>query len=174
MTTFIALLRSVNVGGNNKLPMASLQALCEKIGLQDVCTYIQSGNVVFRSPNAKLPATLQHEIEKVFHIRTPVILRTAEQLKAAVNNNPFPNVDPRKLIVSFLETEPAEVDIAAVRQMQISPEEVRIIGTEMFIHFPDGQGKSKLPMARMERTLKTTSTGRNWNTVQALLKLANG
>jgi uncharacterized protein (DUF1697 family) len=172
MTTMIALLRGVNVGGNGKVKMEELRKVCEAMGLRDVRTYIQSGNIVFRTKMADVGPKLEKEIERAFGVKTFVVIRTAAELRALTECNPLPGVDPKKLLVSFLRSTPTAEAIEAVRKMEITPEEIHIIGSEMFIHFPLGQGVSKLPMAKVDRTLGTAGTGRNWNTVMALLAMA--
>lgn len=172
MTTMIALLRGVNVGGSGKVKMEELRAVCEAIGLCDVRTYIQSGNIVFRAKTADAGKRLEAGIERAFGIHTIVVIRTAAEMRAIAERNPLPGVDPKKLVVSFLTATPTEAAAEAVRQMAIAPEELHLIGNEMYIYFPLGQGVSKLPMARIERVLGTTGTGRNWNTVMALLAMA--
>ena len=172
MTTMIALLRGVNVGGNCKVKMEELRAVCEGMGLRDVRTYIQSGNIVFRSKAEDVGARLEKEIERVFGVRTFVVLRTAAEMRTVTERNPFPDVDPKKLLVSFLRLTPMAAAVESVGKMEITPEELHVIGSEMYIHFPLGQGVSKLPMAKIEKTLGTTGTGRNWNTVTALLTMA--
>lgn len=168
----IALLRGVNVGGNGKVNMAQLRAVCEGMGLQNVRTYIQSGNIVFRGKPAGIGPRLEAEIERAFGVKTFAVIRTGKELRAITERNPLPGVEPAKLLVSFLRAAPSAEAVEAVHQMGITPEEIHILGSEMFIHFPIGQGNSKLPMAKIERTLGTSGTGRNWNTVTALLAMA--
>ena len=163
----IALLRGVNVGGNGKVKMDELRAVCEGMGLRDVRTYIQSGNIVFRSKAEDVGSRLEKEIERVFGVRTFVVLRTAAEMRTVKERNPFPDVDPKKLLISFLRLTPMAAAVESVRRMEISPEQLHVIGSEMYIHFPLGQGVSKLPMAKIEKTLGTAGTGRNWNTVMA-------
>ena len=172
MTTLVALLRGVNVGGKNKIRMEELRTACEGLGWRDVRTYIQSGNIVFRCKDKDAGARLEAALESQFGIQTFVVTRTLAEMRALVERNPFPGLDPKKILVSFLSLEPGAEAVAKVEAMGITPEEVRISGREMFIHFPLGQGVSKLPMAKIERTLGTGGTGRNWNTVLALLEMA--
>lgn len=172
MTTRIALLRGVNVGGGGKIKMEELRAVCEAMGLRDVRTYIQSGNVVFRTNAKDAGARLAGEIERAFGVRTTVMTRTAEEFRAAVERNPISGAKPNQLVLFPLSSTPADEAVEKVRQMGITPEDVQIIGSEMYIHFPLGQGVSKLPMAKIEKTLGAIGTGRNWNTVMALLAMA--
>ena len=131
----IALLRGVNVGGKNKLPMAEFRGLCERIGLREVQTCIQSGNVVFRREKWDVARRLEEALSSEFDIRTEVTVRTAAELREVVLNNPFPGRDPRKLIVSFPVREPLAEGVLKVAEMGIAPEEVKILGCEMFIYF---------------------------------------
>lgn len=174
MTTMIAFLRGVNIGGKNKIKMEELRTVCEAMGLRDARTYIQSGNIVFRSAARDASALLENEIERAFGFRPPVITRTAAELRAVVERNPIRGAKPNQLLVFFLTGTPTAAAVEKVRQMDIQPEELHILGAEMYIHFPLGQGVSKLAMARIEKTLGVTGTGRNWNSVLALLAMAEG
>lgn len=162
----IALLRGINVSGSGKLRMADLRETCTALGLTRVQTYIQSGNVVFEG--AVTPADLEAALAERCQVRTTVILRSAAEFAAVVQHNPFPGLAPTKLVVDFLDRTPAEVALPPV-----SPEELRLDGNHLYIHFPFGQGPSKLPLPRIERSLGVTGTCRNWNTVLALLALTS-
>jgi uncharacterized protein (DUF1697 family) len=179
MPVVISLLRGVNVTGNNKIPMEALRQLCESLGLRGAQTYIQSGNVVFRT-NAKDLATLarriEDAIEKKFGCRPGVTLRTTAELKDVIARNPFArrrDIEPSKLLVNFfLTTEPsAEMRSAILGLKGDYPEEMVFGGRELYIHFPNGQGRSKLWPA-LDRALKKSATGRNLNTVTKLLEMA--
>jgi uncharacterized protein (DUF1697 family) len=179
VTTWIVLLRGVNVGGNNKLPMKELAALLETLGLSDVKTYIQSGNVVFRGPKgpaAKLAATIASAIEDTFDFRPGVIALTKEDFAKAVARNPFPEAegvqDGKTLHLFFLGEVPKKVDAAGLGAVKIPSERWSVIGAAFYLHAPDGFGNSKLA-AKAERSLGVSATARNWRTVSELLKLAN-
>ncbi len=178
MPVVIAMLRAVNVGGRGKLPMENLRAICAAIGCSDVQTYIQSGNVVFKTAERSLPklaAKLEDAIEKKFGFRPPVILRTPAQLRAVIENNPFAKrqeVAPNKLLVWFLHAPLSTDAVARVAALPPTPEEVKIVGSEVFVYFPNGQGQTKLNWATVERAMKVTGTGRNLNTVMKLLEMA--
>jgi uncharacterized protein (DUF1697 family) len=178
MGVVICLLRGVNVGGHNKIKMEALRALCESLKLRDACTYVQSGNVVFRTNEKdmrKLALRLEDALEKSLGFRPPVILRTTSELREVVAKNPFArrtDIEPGKLLVNFLPGDPGDEGRERVRQMKIAPEELRIEGRELYIHFPNGQGKSKLPQAAIDKALKMSGTGRNWNSVTKLLEMA--
>ena len=170
--TQIALLRGINLGGSTTVKMAPLRELCESLGMKNVRTYIQSGNIVFDSKRTDEATRLADAIAQNFNVKTFAVIRTREDLEQLTAANPFPSEDPKKVVVVFLTGAPTPEAIAEVEAMQITPEQISFHGRDMFIYFPNGQGVSKLPMAKIERTLKVAGTGRNWNTVQALLALA--
>ncbi len=178
MTVAISLLRAVNVGGHNKIKMEALRTLYESIGLAKATTYIQSGNVVFRTKGpgiAALAARIEKAIEASFGFRPDVMVRTAAELRDVIARNPFASrvgIDPGKLLVSFLGDKPTPKACEAALAIPANPEEFRVSGRELYIYFPNGAGKSKLPIGRIEKALGTSGTGRNWNTVTKLLELA--
>ena len=177
MTVIIALLRGVNLAGHHKIRMEDLRALCESLGLHNVQTYVQSGNVVFRTDErnlAKLAQRIEDAIEKKAGFRSSVILRTSSELIDVIARNPFATrrgLEPGKLIVTFLPAAPSPDIRDAVLKLKTNPEEVRLDGRELYTYFPDGMGRSKL-VPVMERILKKSGTGRNWNTVTKLLEMA--
>ena len=180
MTAVISLLRGVNVGGHNMIKMEALRALYESIGLRDVQSYVQSGNVVFRTERkemAVLAKKIEDAIEHKFGFRPPVVLRTAAELREVVAKNPFAKrsgIEPGKLLVSFLVDDTAAEDRELLRQTKFDPEELHIGSRHLYIYFPTGQGNTKLNMKMIDRTLKTSGTGRNWNSVLKLLEMAGG
>lgn len=177
MGAMVAMFRGINVGGNHQVKMADLKLLHEELGLQQVVTYIQSGNVLFTSDAAD-PALLAQRIEDAFAerfgFRSRVIVRSAAELLAVVGNSPFQNrLDkPSKwLVVMFLAAHP---DIAAqddLVQSYTGPEELCVIGQELHMYYPEGMGRSKLTITLIEKKLKTSGTARNWNTVMKLLDM---
>jgi len=176
MPVVISMLRGVNVGGHNLIKMDPLRALYESLGLQDPATYVQSGNVIFKTKErdvARLAPRIQNEIERRFGFRPGVILRTSSDLRDVIKKNPFAHrdLDPSKLLVTFLATDPAPDARKALLRIKPDPEELRIAGRELYIYFPNGIGRSKLPPL-LDRTLKNSSTARNWNTVTRLLAMA--
>ena len=166
-TTLIALLRAINVGGTGKLPMADLRALCEKAGFTNVRTYIASGNVVLdskRSP-AAAKTTLETALAKRLGKPCQVLIRSAHELAAAIAANPFPDAEPNRLLILFLDVPPPA---GALDKVKIpGREKLKVVGRELFIHFPEGQGQSKLRIPLLD-----VGTGRNLNTVRALLAMA--
>jgi uncharacterized protein (DUF1697 family) len=178
MAVIIAMLRGVNVGGHNKIKMDALRALCESLKLRDACTHVQSGNVVFRTEErdlAVLTKRLENGIERRFGFRPAVIVRTSSELREVIARNPFATrrgIDPRKLLVTFLASDPGPEAREMVLSIKADPEELRIEGRELYIYFPNGMARPKLSWPVIEKTLKTPGTGRNWNTVRKLLEIA--
>jgi len=178
MPVLISMLRGVNVGGHNKIKMDVLRALYESLKLEDPRTYVQSGNIIFRSKEKISPALakkIQNAIEREFGCRPEVILRTAEELRKAIAATPFAsrhNLEPGKILVTFLASEPAPQARATLLGMKFHPEELHLKGRELYIYFPDGAGRSKLPWSSIGKLLKTTGTARNWNSVTKMLAIA--
>ena len=177
MTVIISMLRGVNVGGHNKIKMDALRDLYESLGLRDAQTYVQSGNVVFRTEAkdlAGLAKRIEDAIERKFGFRPSVIARTTADLRDAIARNPFAKrrgIDASKLLVTFLAAAPSPDARDEIVKIKAGPEEVRIDGRELFVYFPDGMGRSKVWPA-IEKALKKSGTGRNWNTVTKLLEIA--
>ncbi len=167
MPVHIALLRAVNVGGTGTLPMAELKALCEEIGFTDVKTYIQSGNVLFRSDEdeATVQARLDEALTRKMGKSPGVILRNRQALEAVTEGLPFPHAKPSYLLVTFLP-EPAPAD-ALDKLVAPAGEEVHVAGKEIYIHYPDGSGRSKLKLPALK-----LGTARNLNTVRKLTEMA--
>ena len=178
MPVIICMLRGVNVGGHNLIKMDALKALCVSLKLQDPQTYVQSGNVIFSSGEkdlVKLAKRIQDAIEKTHSFRPNVVLRTAAELKDVVARNPFAKrsgIEPGKLLVNFLTGDPGKDAREKALAIKIGPEEIHLNGREAYIYFPNGQGRSKFPWPAIERTLGTSATGRNWNSVTKMLEMA--
>jgi uncharacterized protein (DUF1697 family) len=176
---YIALLRGVNVGGHNKLPMKALAAVCEAQGCTCVQTYIQSGNIVFKAAAktaAAFPAVLKTQIKKEFGFETTVILRTATEFRAIAENNPFlkPDVDTKFLHVTFLADEPDLTNVVKLSPPCEKDEAFSLRGKEIFMYLPNGMGRSKMATYAFDRVLRTIGSTRNWQTVTTLLALAEG
>jgi uncharacterized protein (DUF1697 family) len=177
MTVVISMLRGVNVAGHNQIKMEALRRLYESLGLRDPQTYIQSGNVVFGT-NAKniapLAKQIEDAIERKFGFRHGVILRTTIELRDVIARNPFAKrsgLEAGKFLVTFLSMTPSSDVRDEILGVKTRGEEVLIDGREVYIYFPDGQGRSKVWPA-IEKALKKSCTGRNWNTVNKLLEMA--
>lgn len=177
--TWVALLRAVNVAGSGKLPMKALAALFTAAGCADVRTYIASGNVLFRADAkraAQVPARIGDAVERDFGFRPAVVLRSAAELAAAARANPFlrAGADEKRLYVHFLADRPAAADVAALDPRRSPPDELRVVGREVYLHLLNGAGTTKLTNAWLEAKLKTAGTARNWRTVTTLAELAGG
>jgi uncharacterized protein (DUF1697 family) len=178
MPVVISLLRGVNVGGHNQIKMETLRALYVSLDLRDAQTYVQSGNVVFRTDErdlARLAKRIEDGIERKFGFRPDVILRTTKELRDVIAKNPFTarrDVEPNKLLVTFLAGEPGREAREKVLKMNTSPDELHVIGRELYIYFPEGIARPKVSWMAVTKMLKTTGTGRNWNTVRKLLDMA--
>ena len=178
MTVMISMLRGINVGGHNVIKMDALRALYESLRMQDPQTYVQSGNVVFRTSErdtAKLAKKIQNGIEKRFGCKPEIILRTSTELEESISKNPFAkrrDIDPGKLLVLFLAGEPSVQGREKVLAIKADPEELRMRGREAYIYFPNGMGKTKLPWSLIEKALGIPGTGRNWNSVTKLMEMA--
>ncbi|MBK9031338.1 MAG: DUF1697 domain-containing protein [Myxococcales bacterium] len=177
MGRHVILLRGVNVGGNNKLPMAALAALLTELGCTGVRTYIQSGNAVVDAGAAlakRLPAALAAAISSRLGLTVPVVVRTAAELAAVTRANPFlaRGADPATLHVGFLADAPTAARIAALDHDRSPPDAFAVHGRELYLWLPNGAGKSKLTNAYFDRALATVVTVRNWNTVGKLIELS--
>jgi uncharacterized protein (DUF1697 family) len=178
MPVLISMLRGVNVGGHNKIKMDDLRRLCESLKFEDPRTYVQSGNVIFRTKEKNslaLVKKIQDAIERKFGFRPAVILRTTGELRSAMAATPFAasrKLEPGKILVTFLSDEPGSDANAILVGLKNYPEEIHLKGRELYIYFPDGAGKSKLPWSQVEKLLKTTGTARNWNSVTKMLAMA--
>ena len=175
----VALLRGINVGGKNRMPMKELAALFVDAGCDDVRTYIQSGNVVFRTgPPAgeEISAIISASILSRFGYRVPVITRTAREFQGIVRANPFveAGAEADKLHVMFLAELPDGAQVEALDPDRSPGDEFAVLGCEVYLHCPNGVARTKLTNSYFDSRLSTTSTTRNWRTVQRLLELATG
>jgi uncharacterized protein (DUF1697 family) len=168
MKTYIALLRGVNVGGRAILKMDALRATCTSLGLIDAKTYLQSGNVVFRSSLAAAALTKQLEDE----LQVKVLLRTPKELEALIDANPFEGAEGNRLNVVFLGGPLSPEAKRILENARAGGERIHHARREIYIHFPNGMGRSKLGEMLTEKKLGVVPTTRNWNTVTALLRLA--
>jgi uncharacterized protein (DUF1697 family) len=168
----VALLRGINVGGRNSIPMAGLRSALEELGLEDVMTYIQSGNVLFRSrtPVRTLPARIEEAIADAYGVRPAVVLRTPAELQRVVDSTPF--TDSAKAHVVFLDRKPTAAAAARLDPDRSPGDVFDLVGRELYLHLGNGAGRTKLTGDYLERTLGVRGTQRNWNTVVKLLALA--
>ena len=166
----VALLRGINVGGKNIVPMKHLVALFETAGCRDVTTYIQSGNVIFTASASvlkKLPATVANAF------KAPTVIRSHDELAAAIAANPYlaEGIDPKTLHMMFLATHPNTAAVAALDPDRSPPCRFHVKGQDIYLHLPSGVAKTKITNAWIDSKLSTVSTIRNWNTVLKLLEL---
>jgi uncharacterized protein (DUF1697 family) len=178
MTSYIALLRGINVGGRNKVAMADLREFATGLGLSDVTTVLQSGNLVFRAAgktSGALESLLEKETTKRLGLAADYIVRSAAELAKVVAANPFPRQakdDPSHLVVMFLKSAITAKHVQAIEASIKGRETVSGTGQHLYIVYPDGIGDSKLTGASIESKLAARGTARNWNTILKLLTLA--
>jgi uncharacterized protein (DUF1697 family) len=177
VTAYAALLRAINVGGTGIIRMADLKALCEKAGFRDVVTLLQSGNVVFtaKGSDKAVAKKLADAVEKNHGFRPLVAVRTADEIEAAMKANPFraeETSDPSHLHIVFTADTPEEEAAARITAMKVNRERLHLEGRELYVHYADGAGTSKVTNVVLERALGVQGTARNWNTVGKLLALA--
>jgi uncharacterized protein (DUF1697 family) len=167
LATYIGLVRAINLAGRNVVAMSDLRDLMAALGLEDARTLLQSGNVVFRSSVAST--------SKIERLSLVFFVRSANEWARVIAANPFPDEaknDPARLVTVVLKEAPERAAVAALQHAIKGREVARAKGREVFITYPDGQGRSKLTMALIERHLGTSGTARNWNTVLKLAAVA--
>lgn len=179
VTTHIALLRAVNVGGRGKVAMTDLRAMLEELGFEAPQSLLQSGNLVFASETtgAALEAVLEQEAKARLGLATDFIVRTANEWRRIVAANPFAAMakeDPSHLVVMPLKSPPDAAGLKGLRAWIPGREAIEASGRELYISYPDGIGTSKLTGAVIERRVGARGTARNWNTVTKLAALAVG
>ena len=174
---YIALLRGVNVGGKNKLPMAALRDIFAEAGCAAVETYIQSGNVVFKAaPDLaeRVPEIVTRCINQRFGDETAVVVRSREEMRQVAASNPFDTSgEPRFLHVAFLENTPSAEAVAHLDPERSPPDAFAVRGRHVYLHYPNGVARSKLTNEYLAAQLQTVSTMRNWRTVLTLLEVVN-
>lgn len=174
---WISLLRGINVGGHNKLPMAELRELFTAAGCSKVLTYIQSGNIVFREAETRrkeLAVRLANEIKSAKGFRPTIMLLTHDELEIAANANPFPKAvsEPKTLHLWFMNHAPEDPDLDTLDNLRAPTERFELRGPVFYLSAPDGIGHSKLAN-RVEHALGVEATARNWRTVERLRDLAS-
>jgi uncharacterized protein (DUF1697 family) len=178
MPTFVAMLRGINVSGHKIIKMEALRASFAGMGFSNTQTYIQSGNVIFEAANgstAGLSEKIGQRILGDFGFSVPVTLKTAKEIEQIIKRNPFPRmsgIDHSKLHVTFLSDDPPPKALEQLLPLASKPEEVRIIGQEVFLYCPNGYGTTKLSNTAIEKKLSVGATTRNWKTVNTLLAMA--
>lgn len=177
MNTYVALLRGINLGPRNKLPMPELAKMFAALNCEEVRTHIQSGNVVFcASPKIAtgVSEALQKKIRQRYGFEVPVVLRSAEEMQAAVRDNPYAKRKSFEDVVHvmFLADRPAAERVKALDPNRSPGDEYIVQGREIYLWLPNGVGRTKLSNAYFDSKLATVSTGRNWQTVLKLAEMA--
>lgn len=178
MTTYISVLRGINVSGQKLIKMDALRKMYENLGFRNVTTYVQSGNVVFTSSNIDvdmLEQEISQQIEKDFKFDVPVIVLTADKLNQIASDNPFlksSNIDHAFLHVTFLSSKPNFYDYKQMEDKKQNEEEIFFSDTAVYLYCPNGYGRTKLTNNFLEAKLKVRATTRNWKTTTELLKIA--
>lgn len=179
MAVWAVLLRGINVGGHNKVPMAELRAALTEDGFDDVTSYIASGNVVVRADECK-PERVSAVIADRFGLDIAVVVRSGDRIRAAIEANPFPELarqDP-KLVHCLFTTSPVDGDtLAGFDHERYAPDEVAVGAGEFFVSYPNGSARSKLASSVLDRVAGGPTTARNWNTVlklEAMITAAGG
>jgi uncharacterized protein (DUF1697 family) len=174
--TYVALLRGINVGGKNQLPMKLLAEWFAEEGCSGVRTYIQSGNVVFRASQsvaARIPRRVSAQIAERFGYKVPLVMRSADEMGQVIGNNPFlkRGVAEQELHVMFLADLPVAGGVANLDPGRSAPGAFEVRGREIYLRLPNGAGRSKLTNAYFDSKLATVSTSRNWRTVTTLVEM---
>ena len=173
-SSYLALLRGINVGGKNILPMKGLRELITDLGCENVTTYIQSGNVVFQAKaEQELAGKIEAGILERFGVKSPVILRTLDELKRTVDGNPFllEGSEESSLHVMFLKEQPSLERIKSLDPERSPGDRFAVVGRDIFLHLQNHAAKTKLTNAYFDSKLATISTGRNWRTVNRLREM---
>jgi uncharacterized protein (DUF1697 family) len=169
LAAWVALLRAVNLGSRNKVPMAELRRVFEQAGCESVSTYIQSGNVLFEHAKPDR-AALERAVAREFGVQTVIVLRRVSQLAKLVAAHPF-GKDTSKSAVAFLAEKPGRAEVTAMARLDIAPDRFEVVGPDIALHYPNGFQGAKLTPAKLEKALGVRATARNWRTVA---KLAEG
>jgi uncharacterized protein (DUF1697 family) len=177
VNTFIALFRGINVGGHNKLPMRELVQVLNELGLQNIETYIQSGNVVFESEetdNTLLSGRIRNAISQSHGFKPEAILLKADEFETALESNPYPEAEgePKALHLFFLGSEPQDPDMNKLEALRHESESYTLMRKIFYLYAPDGIGRSKVA-AGVEKALGVSATARNWRSVCQIKAMAN-
>ena len=177
MSSCVAFLRAINVGGTKPISMESLRDLCANVGLVRAKTLLNSGNVVFNTKGrstARLEHLLQSEAAKRLSLETDFFVRSGQEMSQIISGNPFQHEadnDPAHLVVMFLKNKPTPKMVQELNEAIPGRETVRVRGREAFVVYPDGIGNSRLSVKLIEKCLSTPGTGRNWNTILRIAEM---
>jgi uncharacterized protein (DUF1697 family) len=176
-SAYIALLRGINVGGHKMVKMDRLREALVELGLEDVKTYVQSGNVVFKAPGqnpANLAKKIEEKVAREFGFAVPVVVKTAKEIGEVIRNNSLvkeKGIDPSKLHVTFLSCAPERNALKMLDAMAVTPDQFRCSGETIYLYCPNGYGKTKLANNFLEKMLGVSATTRNWKTVNQLYQM---
>jgi uncharacterized protein (DUF1697 family) len=176
MNTYTSMLRGINVGGQKKVHMAELKSLYESLGFANVETYVQSGNVVFDSEEKdteKLAKSIEGQIEKTFGFVVPVLVRSADDFRRVIENHPFKDEEPVRILVTFLYQHPEQSKLDDLSRYEDKVDKFAIGEQEIFLFCPGGYGRTKLSNTFFETKLGVVATTRNWKTVNTLYQMAS-
>jgi uncharacterized protein (DUF1697 family) len=173
MPIYISMLRGINVGGHKRIKMDQLRASFESLGFQQVKTYIQSGNVLFKTelPPASLSKQIEDKLLGDFGFQVSVILRTSDEMAEIIESNPLlkkRGIDQQKLHVMFLSDAPAAPALKKLAMLTALPEQSCCLAKQIYLYLPNGTAQSSLMKSPLDRALSVVSTTRNWRTVNAL------
>lgn len=180
MNTYISLLRGINVNGQKLIKMDALKKACTEIGLENVRTYIQSGNLIFESPSENsisISESISRKIHEDFGFDVPVITITKKELEQVIAANPFSkksSMDSTFFHVAFLSEAPSSQSIESLQEIEVKADEFAFIGKAMYLYCPDGYSNSRLTNGFLEARLKVTATTRNWKTTNELFRIVSG
>lgn len=176
MKPYISLLRGINVSGQKPVRMADLKNLYQSLGLENVRTYVQSGNVLFESPEQdteKLGKAIEKEIEKTFGFSVPVLIRSAADLRRILDNHPYKEEDPNRVLVTFLYAPPEQSKLDDLSHYEDKVDQFAIGELEIYLFCPGGYGKTRLSNSFFEKKLSVLATTRNWKTVNKLYEMGS-
>lgn len=176
--TFVALLRGINVSGRNKIPMSELRSLCAELGWEDVQSYIQSGNLLFKAEltAAKLETELERAIERRFGFSIPILVRAAAVWPSYVRDNPYPDasqIEPNLVMLALSKVVPKPDAVEKLQERAVSGERIVRVGDALWFHYARGVAKSNLSPALIDRLVGSPVTARNWRTVLKLHEMAH-
>ena len=178
VAAIVSMLRGINLASHKRVKMDTLRGVYESLGLRNPQSYIQSGNVVFTSEEqdlAGLTKRIEQRVHREFGFHADVILRTVTELREVIARNPFAkrrDIEPSRLLVVFLANDPGKEARDKILDIKADPEELRMTERDLYIYFPNGMARPKLSIPLIDKTLKTSGTGRNWNSVVKLLEMA--
>jgi uncharacterized protein (DUF1697 family) len=176
MQTYISMLRGINVSGQKKIRMADLKSLYESLGLGNVQTYLQSGNVVFDGEEqdaAKLRDSIEAQIESRFGFSVPVLIRTGDDFRRIIENHPFAGEEAIRVLVTFLYERPDKSKWEELGHHKDKVDQFALGEQEIFLFCPGGYGRTKLSNTFFEKKLGVVATTRNWKSVNAVYEIVS-